>query len=645
MPSSRHLAAIMFTDIVGYTALMGQNEQKAFRLLSLNRQLQKPRIKQFNGRWLKEIGDGVMACFTTVSEAVLAAIKIQEDCRDSGEFQLRIGIHQGEVVEENDDVFGDTVNIASRIQSFARPGTIYISETVQQNIANKTEISTRYIGEERLKNVREPVRIFEIITGPVTPVLTGTEKINNATRNSIAVLPFTNMSSDPEQDYFSDGITEEIITDLSHLHEMLVISRSSVMTFKNSSKKIKEIARELNVNYILEGSIRKAGNNLRITAQLIDADTDAHVWAKKYSGTLDDIFDIQEKVSRAIVESLKVQLTRREEDLISERPISDVHAYDSYLRARNELLKWNEDAVNRAKKYIENAIPILGPNAVLLGAMGYVYWSYANLGIDSVINYQKAEDYARQAFALDPDSPSGHLILGNLNMSALGNPLQAIRHFRIILRNNPNDYDALLWSSLALILIGRPEEARLSSERLILMDPLNPVTYGWSAALQFYTGNFDAALAPCLQAFKMEPENPFWQLFVPLVYAYKGDFTNAITFIDNDLSAPAAGMLEQTARMIKPALLRDHAELRAWIDKNRFNFQKDFQYSHFIAAFCAFAGMKEDALYWLENATNRGFFNYPFLSEHETAFAELKEDVRYERLLTHVKQVWETLQI
>ena len=210
MYQSRQLAAIMFTDIVGYTALMGNDEQKAFNLLQTNRNIQKPIVAQHNGRWIKELGDGTMISFTTVSDAVNAAIKIMEACKTNREFQLRIGIHLGEVVFENEDVFGDGVNIASRIQAVAKPGCIYVSESVHHNVSNKKEISTKFINEESLKNVKEPVKIYEVLMENGSAVASESQT-KNIQERSIAVLPFTNMSSDPEQEFFSDGISEEII--------------------------------------------------------------------------------------------------------------------------------------------------------------------------------------------------------------------------------------------------------------------------------------------------------------------------------------------------------------------------------------------------------------------------------------------------
>jgi adenylate cyclase len=643
MAQSRQLAAIMFTDIVGYTALMGKDEQKAFTILNENRELQKPIVEQYNGKWIKELGDGVMMSFITVSDAVNAAVKIQEACDAAKDFQLRIGIHLGEVVFENDDVFGDGVNIASRIQSAAKPGSIYISESVHHNVSNKKEINTRFVGEEQLKNVKEPIKIFEVIIKDVNLDRATKNPLTTVPQNSIAVLPFANMSSDPEQEYFSDGITEEIITDLSHLHDMLVISRSSVMTFKNSGKKIKDIAAELNVHYVLEGSVRKAGNNLRITAQLIDAGTDAHIWAEKYNGTVDDVFDIQEKVSRSIVDALKLKLTTKENKQISERRIDNVHAYDCYLRARRELNKWNEASFDKAKKHIENALDIMGSNPVLFGAMGYVYWNYANLGIDPAINYQKAEEYANKSFALDPGSTAAHLVLANIKISGKGQILDGLKHLNIMLAKNPNDFDPLMWSALVYMMLGKLSNAQPIPAKLMALDPLNPISHAMPGLLDFYSGNFESAITPFQKAYNMEPENPFYQVFLPLTFFYNSQPDAAIEFIEQNLDPNGKGMIQESALMIKPAILKQKDVLLNWIPGIRYNAEKDGQYSHFIAAFCAMAELKDDAFYWLENAINKQFWNYPFLANHETAFKELRNDERYLKLLVQAKNKWESV--
>ena len=288
MESSRQLAAIMFTDIVGYTALMGNDEQKAFSILNKNRELQKPIIEQFNGRWIKEIGDGVLASFHTVADAVYAAVKIQEACNASKEFQLRIGIHLGDILFENDDVFGDGVNIASRIQAIAEPGSIYISESVRSNISNKKDIQTKFVKEETLKNVKEPVKMYEVITANAPATAGSTTQAQKITtqEKSIAVLPFANMSSDPEQEYFSDGISEEIINMLAQVPGLKVAGRTSSFSFKGKNQDLRLIGEQLNVNHILEGSVRKSGNKLRITAQLIKVADGYHLYSEKFDREL-----------------------------------------------------------------------------------------------------------------------------------------------------------------------------------------------------------------------------------------------------------------------------------------------------------------------------------------------------------------------
>jgi adenylate cyclase len=317
MPQSRQLAAIMFTDIVGYTALMGNDEQKAFELLNKNRQIQKPIIEEYNGRWIKELGDGVMASFNTVSDAVGAAIKIQQICNAAKDFQLRIGIHLGEVVFENDDVFGDGVNIAARIQALATPGGIWISEPVHHNVVNKNNIDSEFVKVEHLKNVKEPVRIYQVIAAGVVstkPVHSFAGKVNaagnktvklrktalvfsvavlivvagyfiyshfqqikerNALINgevidkSIAVLPFLDLSPAKDQGYLGDGLADEIINSITAINNLKVIGRTSSFQYKGQELNAQTIGEKLNVSNVLAGSIQKSGDDLRITVSLI----------------------------------------------------------------------------------------------------------------------------------------------------------------------------------------------------------------------------------------------------------------------------------------------------------------------------------------------------------------------------------------
>jgi len=291
MPQSRQLAAIMFTDIVGYTALMGNDEQKALDILNRNRALHKPVIEKNHGRWIKELGDGVMASFNTVSDAVNSAIQILDGSKAANEFQLRIGIHLGEVIFEDNDVFGDGVNIAARIQSAASPGTIYVSESVFNNISNKQGIDAKFVKQETLKNVREPVRMYEIHSSNSknsTPAASKSQPSKSAEK-SIAVLPFVNMSNDAEQDYFCDGISEEIINALTQLDKLRVIARTSAFAFKGKNIDVREIGKSLGAGTLLEGSVRKAGKRVRITTQLVKTSDGSHIWSDRYDRDLEDI--------------------------------------------------------------------------------------------------------------------------------------------------------------------------------------------------------------------------------------------------------------------------------------------------------------------------------------------------------------------
>ncbi len=334
---------------------------------------------------------------------------------------------------------------------------------------------------------------------------------------SIVVLPFENLSPDPDQEYFSDGLTEEVISDLSNVRILRVISRSSAMTFKGTKRKIPEIARELDVQYVLEGSVRKAGNSLRITAQLIDAESDAHLWAEKYSGTLDDVFDIQEKVSRAIVDALKLRLTSEEQQRMSERPIDNVAAYECYLKANQDIWRFTEDALDRAVRYLQHALDIVGDNALLYSGMAYVYWQYVNIGAAQEDYIVKAEEFAQKALAIDPDSPQAHVVIGMLNMAFYGNVREGIHQFRMALAVNPNDSDALKHLPILYIIsVGKLHAAIPLMQRFKQVNPLD----SWNCSLQgtfhFYDGQYELALEQTRQWYQSDPESPIAQFFYVL---------------------------------------------------------------------------------------------------------------------------------
>src|SRR5579862_8964404 len=360
MTASRKLACIVFTDIVGYTSLMGSNEKNAFGILQKNRSIQKPIIEELNGRILKEMGDGIMAVFEAASEAVTAALRIQEKVQEANEYKLRIGIHLGEVIVDQEDIFGDGVNIASRIQTIAEPGCIYISESVQSNISNKPELVSRFVKEEILRNVRHPVKIYEVMRNSNLDHSTNLNLHNQKPEtgevshdNSIAVMPFINMSNDAEQEFFCDGITEEIINTLGQLSRLRVIARTSTFAFKNKTVGLREIGKTLDVRTILEGSVRKSGKRLRINTKLVNADNSSSLWSNQYDRELEDIFAIQEDIAQNVATAVKGFLTSDEKELIR-RPETIFEAYEYFLKGLgffHQLFLFS--AVEMFKKAIE----------------------------------------------------------------------------------------------------------------------------------------------------------------------------------------------------------------------------------------------------------------------------------------------------
>ena len=457
---------------------------------------------------------------------------------------------------------------------------------------------------------------------------------------SIAILPFVNMSSEADQEYFSDGLTEEIITDLSKVNELLVISRSSIMTYKGTRKIMKEIANEMNVHYVLEGSVRKSGNNLRITAQLIDALSDVHVWAEKYSGTVEDIFEIQENVSRAIVAALKIKLTGEEDKKIAERPIDNYLAYEGYLKAKGELLKWTAEGFDLAKKYIENSLEIVGANAQLYGGMAYVYFSYVFMGIRADENLIFAQDYVKKAFEIDPESVEGNMVLGQIFMAGMGKPKESIPYFKKAIKARPGEYDALLWLGACYTYLGDLKNARQIAERVVKIDPLNPLSYWMLAYISYCEGDFESAHVKMSKAFSMDSNNPVIIFFVAMINICRNHLEEARDFVEKKAN-DGTNIFEQMVVMLKFALRNDSDKLKTLFTTE---FQKaakrDGQYSHIACQICAIAGLNKEAMDWLEISVNLEFINYPFFMEHDPSMKNIRNEHRFQKLMEQVRREW-----
>jgi TolB-like protein/class 3 adenylate cyclase len=497
MPQSRQLAAIMFTDIVGYTALMGDDEKSAFDLLNQSRELQKPEIQKYGGKWIKELGDGVLASFSTVTEAVSCACSIIKACEQIPGLKLRIGIHQGEVIFENDDVFGDGVNIASRLQALAPIGGIYISESVYKNVVNKKQINTKYVRQEVLKNVRDPVQIYEVITGSFeSSSESTTKKTNKKLEKSVAVLPFVNMSNDPDQEYFSDGMAEEIINSLNQLKDLKIAGRTSSFQFKGKNIDLREIGEKLGVTTVLEGSVRKQGNRLRITAQLINVEDGFHLWSEKYDRNLDDIFAIQDEIALSITEQLKVTLLQKDHELITKSYTQNAEAYELYLKGRFHISRRGASIIT-GLEFFKHAIS-LDPNY----ALAYSGYSFANI-LYAAYNYlpgrqimNEIKQAAEAAKRLDPSLGEAYGALGYYYSCVEINWIESKKCFLKAIELDPKYVQARSIYSLHYLAWGEGKfnEAEQQGLTAIKLEPLSAIDHADLAWVLHTAGRFEESL-------------------------------------------------------------------------------------------------------------------------------------------------------
>jgi adenylate cyclase len=421
----RRLAAIFAADVAGYSRLIGADEEGTLeRLKAHRRELIDPKIAEHQGSIVKTTGDGVLVEFASPVKAVRCAIEVQHGMLDRNadvpreqRIEFRIGINLGDVIVEEGDIYGDGVNVAARLEGIAEPGAVYVSRAVRDFVRDQPEIVLEDLGEKPLKNIAKPVRVFRIGTPDRAvggPQAAGPPPVPH--KPSIAVLPFANMSGDTEQEYFSDGMTEDLITDLSKVSGLFVIARNSCFAYKGRSVKVQEIGRDLGVRFVLEGGIRKVGNRVRITAQLIDAGSGGHLWAERFDRDLTDIFSTQDEVVEKIVGALAVTLTQGEEQRLRRRGTGNVEAYESWLRPRELLAPGTRESFVQARAMYRRAIEI-DPNFAAPHA-GFALAAISDYASDWALDpaqaLDEAERWARRAVELNDQEPLSHMALGNV---------------------------------------------------------------------------------------------------------------------------------------------------------------------------------------------------------------------------------------
>jgi TolB-like protein/class 3 adenylate cyclase/Flp pilus assembly protein TadD len=574
---TRKLAAIMFTDVVGFSRQMGADEARMLRLLTVHNQLIQQAVTEHHGAVIKTVGDAFLVDFPSVVHAVQCAQRIQAHFRahnaekeTNEQIHVRIGIHLGDVVQRDGDVFGDGVNVASRLQALAGPDTICISHIVYQEVEKKLSLGTVVsLGRPKLKNIAQRQPVYLLLSEPPTgwrqtlriqwlkiskvgsahptmqallllsglllgglvlllfpslPVLI-THHFSLVTRAepglplpnkpSLVVLPFVNMSGDPEQEYFSDGLTEDLTSDLSQISSLFVISRNSAFTYKGKAVKLLEVSRELGVRYVVEGSVRKAGDQLRITAQLVDATKDQHLWSERYDRPLTEIFALQDEIRQKIVTALRVKLTAEEHERFQRAPTNNLEAYDFYLHGQESGLRafyeTKKELNAQARQMYEKAIELDPRYAGAYAGLGWAYWVdwFFLWNPDRVQALERASELAQKAVALNDSLPEPHVVLGWVYLWKKQYE-QAIAEVEKAIALDPNNAGSYLTLGTILVDAERPEEGIGLIEKAMRLNPHYPVDYlhqlGWAYRM---AGRCEEALTPLKRVLTLEPNyNP-----------------------------------------------------------------------------------------------------------------------------------------
>ncbi|MFQ5995728.1 MAG: adenylate/guanylate cyclase domain-containing protein [Acidiferrobacterales bacterium] len=569
-PLERKLAAILYADVAGYSRLTGEDEEGTHRTLSAYLDAITASIKNYHGTVMHFAGDAVLAEFAAVSDALACAIDTQHELKDrnkalseNSQVQFRVGVNLGEVIVDRGEIYGDGVNVAARLESLAEPGGICLSESVHTAVGNKLPLDYEDLGEQSVKNIEKPVRAYaaRLKSGAARPaprakrrrplrhVIVGsaaaliiiaigviawlapwapTTDLVSPERTalplpdkpSIAVLPFDNLSGDREQEYFNDGITNDIITDLSKFSSLFVIASNSVFAYKGKPVKVQDVSKELGVRYVLEGSVQRAGEKVRINAQLIDATTGGHLWAQRYHRDLKHLFAVQEEIVQTIVATLAVKLTRLELERVFAKPTSNLEAYDYWLQGREYLARTTRSTNMEARQMFQRAIELDPRYASAYVGLGWTYRRAVGHGWTEFPDQalQQAEDLAQKALSLE-ESASAYRLLGYVYLPRRQYDL-ARRVLDRAIELNPNDWESRAFWGSVMLYTGRPEEAIHAYETTLRFNPSMDIDRLFELGLAYYLEKrYDDAIGTLEQGVGRNPDHPFLHIALAAAYA------------------------------------------------------------------------------------------------------------------------------
>jgi adenylate cyclase len=534
----RKLTTILSADVKGYSRLMGEDEKGTVRILNTYKEVMTGLIQHHHGRVVSAPGDNVLAEFGSVVDAVECAVEIQKELKtrnaelpENRKMEFRIGVNLGDVIEDGEQILGDGVNIAARLENLSEAGGICISGTAFDQVENKLGLGYEYLGEQPVKNIAKPVRVYRVLMEPGAVARRDLEVASKEKmafplpdKPSIAVLPFVNMSRDPEQEYFSDGMTEEIITALSKVPNLFVISRNSTFNYKGKPVKVKQVSEELGVRYVLEGSVRKIGDRVRITAQLIDALSGHHLWAERYDRDLKEIFALQDEITMKVITALQVELTAGEMAGVIAKGTKNIDAFIKYLRAFELANRLTKDGNAQAKKILEEAVALDPeyPRLYMGLAMAHGYDVWYGTTESTEQSLARAFELAQKAVSLDDSNAAAYSCLGTIYAMKKEYD-KAIAECKRAISLDPNSADNFIQLGWILTWAGRAEEAIPYIQNAIRLNPLPAASYFVNLAVAYRdSGQYEKAIEASKKALQREPNSQFPYIHMAISYIRLG---------------------------------------------------------------------------------------------------------------------------